>query len=84
MTIERIQKLGADTEAKRHQADLIVVAANKRLGEAVAQYLAEQSGSLRQMARELGVSAPYLHDIRMGRRKISLMFLDKLVAWGRK
>ena len=47
-------------------------------GALVSQLRARKKLSLRAMAKELGISAPYLSDIEWGRRKVSARVLDEI------
>ena len=47
-------------------------------GVLVKQLRLRKKLSLRAMAKELGISAPYLSDIEWGRRKVSARVLDEI------
>ena len=51
---------------------------NKRFGEKVREYRGK--ASLKELADEIGVSAPYLFDIENGNRFPSIDKLDKLIS----
>jgi hypothetical protein len=76
MTIEQVRRhaqVAERTHALAAECDAI-------LQKAVAAYLDGLHGSGRALAKELGISAAYLCDIKLGRRKISVEFLAKLTA----
>lgn len=56
----------------------MVVRAEMTLQKEVAEFLDWNRGSMRDMAKEMGISAQYLCDIRHGRRKVSDAVVEKL------
>ncbi len=45
----------------------------------VVEYLRDYRGSQRELARAMGISAGYLHDIKAGNRKISDQMVERLI-----
>lgn len=76
MTAKKIAQVAMDVKRRRKDAQDSIVFAEKVLTECVNAFCAQSKSSLRQMARDLGISAPYLSDIRHGRRRVS----DEVVA----
>lgn len=50
----------------------------EKVGQAMRQYRKDHDISLTAMAKKLKVSAPYLHDIEKGRRKITEKLCEKI------
>jgi len=48
------------------------------LGRAVSEFVQERDGSLREKAKRMGISVPYLADIVNGNRSISSNILEKI------
>lgn len=56
----------------------VVSQMEQRMQDAVARAAKEYPGSLRQMARDMGISVVYLSDICHRRRKVSDAVVEKL------
>ena len=76
MTINQIAVLAKDLEGSRKAVECGEVA----LQVAVAEFLSEQHGSARDLAKRMGISVQYVCDLRHGRRKVSAAVLGKLVG----
>lgn len=78
VTFDTVRKAADELNWKRDA----VVAAERKLQEAVSQFLMFREGSMRSLAKEVGLTAAYLCDIIHGRRKVSAEVLKKLEALG--
>lgn len=74
VTFDTVRKAADELNWKRDA----VVAAERKLQSAVSQFLMFREGSIRSLAKEVGLTAAYLCDIIHGRRKVSAEVMKKL------
>jgi len=68
-------------EQERDNINSQLWAAHKRYGEWLRLQRQHVKVSLREMARKLGVSAPFLSDVERGNRNSSKDMRDKISKW---
>jgi len=78
MTFAKIAMVASDLKKRRADANTSIEFAEKVLTDCVDTFCGQSKSSLRQMARDMGISAAYLSDIRRGNRKVSDAIVGKL------
>ncbi len=74
MTLRKIATVAADLKGRRDS----VVFCEGVLQQCVSAFCDQYHGSLRDMAKRMGITVQYLSDIRHGRRKVSDSVVEKL------
>lgn len=76
--MKEVIKAIEEYEKRAKQFASFLVDGRKEIGNALRENRKRKRISLREMAKRLGISAPYLSDIELGRRGISVSFYEKL------
>ena len=76
ITMAECRRIAREVE----QAQGVVKAKQAALAEAVDSHLSVVGGSLREIAKRIDFSPPYIHDVRNGRRQVSAEFLERIAA----
>ncbi len=76
--MKTIIKAIEEYEKRAKQLASFLVAGRKEIAQLLRAERQRKRISLRAMARTLGISAAYLSDVELGRRSISVSFLEKL------
>ncbi len=75
-----VQRAHKGLEDAKKIAEQSVSRAAEYLTSCIVDYFGFYEGSLRSMAKDMGISAPYLSDILNGNRGVSDAFMEKLGA----
>lgn len=78
MTLKKIAEVARDLKKRRYEAKESIGFAEKVLSGCVKSFCDQQHAGLRDMARRMEISAPYLSDILNGRRKVSDNVIERL------
>lgn len=73
-TLSRVHALATRAHRRRVEVDL----AEGDLLRCVQEYLADNRGGVREIARKMEFSPAYISDVQHGRRKISATFIERL------